>query len=864
MGRIWFTSQVEPLLNGPPADLDLSRIKNSFYNQFLSKNWKTVKFKELMKVEYRQNETVQEFCNRFAEKMVENELDLASTDPTVTFLRGVIFFQCPPSVQRILGNTTPNDYETCQALIQELIKFSGIPNDVPASTMQCSQCDKFTTCSCCKVPEKRKPTDLSFTPNPKRPTKTCSRHGPGNHDTSECLSLQKNQKATFNPSNSSRLCKFGCGQIYVVGHDCPSFKKEKTQDPSIKAIHIRDSSLSVDDVDCKDLLSFDDETETIVEETPEGYRMTIQESSPAIKTITVASQAKHDYISYPLKLNGLLVLAGVDSMASKSFVSAKLMEACEGTLIPIKGQILLAAKGATKARLGETILRVELPKNSFQHAFEVMELETPFDCIVGLDFFKKGGITVTGIPSSFDENQTPESSAKKNPELTEPGKTFVLSHDIQWTHILRDKPFTLEQCSTFLDESDTSNTKHSQYIECFEYRLVYSLDQLLRINSQITGFCNIPTAIVPIDTGEAEPIHRRQYPVPYKLRAIVDSQIQQWLDKSIVRPLTEHTPWNNALLVSPKRDLSGHTKDWRICIDPRPINLITKTSHFPLPLVRDLLKALSGSKVFSKVDLKGGFHQFRIREQDQVKTAFTWNGTQFVFQGAPFGFKHLPSIFQKVMSHLFRNCPFVKVYMDDIIVHSSSFREHVHHIALVIEILNDANLKLNPDKCFFAKESIIALGYRISSAGIHVASEKLLAMDEWTEPTTGKMIERHLGFYNFFRELIPNYSTLMAPLEKLRKAKTVIWTDAFRSIYSNVRQILASELVLTFPDFRHPFFVGTDASNKGIGGVLYQIINNKTLYISFAARAIIASEAGYSATKRELLAIVFCLSKFRN
>jgi hypothetical protein len=133
-------------------------------------------------------------------------------------------------------------------------------------------------------------------------------------------------------------------------------------------------------------------------------------------------------------------------------------------------------------------------------------------------------------------------------------------------------------------------------------------------------------------------------------------------------------------LIAPKKDTSGQVYDWRICIDRRPINLVTREANFPLPLIRDLLESLSGSKVFTKIDLKGGFHQFRVHEPDQVKTAFTWDGQQFVFLGAPFGFKHLAAIFQKTMSDLFKNCPFVKVYINDIIVHSENFGDHILHV----------------------------------------------------------------------------------------------------------------------------------------------------------------------------------------
>ena len=131
------------------------------------------------------------------------------------------------------------------------------------------------------------------------------------------------------------------------------------------------------------------------------------------------------------------------------------------------------------------------------------------------------------------------------------------------------------------------------------------------------------------------------------------------------------------------------------------------------------------------------------------------------------------------MNKLFSKYSFVKVYMDDIIIHSSTFAEHITHLRIVLEVLNSANLLINPEKCEFARVEIIILGYLISETGIRLAKDKLLAMDAWKTPSNGNMIEKHLGFFNYFRELIPLYSKLTAPLERLRKAPKVIWTKEY-------------------------------------------------------------------------------------
>jgi hypothetical protein len=207
-------------------------------------------------------------------------------------------------------------------------------------------------------------------------------------------------------------------------------------------------------------------------------------------------------------------------------------------------------------------------------------------------------------------------------------------------------------------------------------------------------------------------------------------------------------------------------------------------------------------------------------------------------------------MFQKVLTGLFADLLFVLVYIDDIVVFSKSYADHARHILKVLEVLNGANLRINESKCIWAKTEILILGYMISEAGIKVCQEKVLQIQDWSTPTSGKYIQQHLGFFNYFRETIPNYASLFHPLEKLRYAKSIVWKPEFQKIYDTAFKVLSSDLVLSYPDFNYPFCVGTDASNYGIGAVLYQVIDNKKHYISFASRAIKESESSYGATKR--------------
>ena len=183
--------------------------------------------------------------------------------------------------------------------------------------------------------------------------------------------------------------------------------------------------------------------------------------------------------------------------------------------------------------------------------------------------------------------------------------------------------------------------QYPRYLADFENFLVDSLQDLLGVNAQITGFCSDPDAVIYIPTGDHPPVSKRQYRVPHSLQEVVDKQLAKWLANRVVTELEGTTAWNNPLLVVPKRDVAGNIKDYRVCIDPRPLNLMFESVNFPLPIIKEIFEALYGSKVFTRIDLKSAFSQFMIYLKDRYKTTFTWRGTQYHFVGAPFGFKHV-------------------------------------------------------------------------------------------------------------------------------------------------------------------------------------------------------------------------------
>lgn len=214
-------------------------------------------------------------------------------------------------------------------------------------------------------------------------------------------------------------------------------------------------------------------------------------------------------------------------------------------------------------------------------------------------------------------------------------------------------------------------------------------------------------------------------------------------------------------------------------------------------------------------------------------------------------------VFQDMQEH-------VLCFGDDIIIFSKDMHTHTAHVAQAIEDLTQVNLILNPDKCHFAQKAVYLLGFCVLAERVTLDRRKVANIATWPVPQTGKDIQRFLGVVNYFREHIPNISSITAALDGFRHAGNIthLWTTAHSNAFVTLQEILKRAPLVRYPDLRHPFSVATDASNVGIGAVLYQVINGETHHIAFMARGLSKSERNYSTTKRELLAIVYALDKF--
>ena len=246
-----------------------------------------------------------------------------------------------------------------------------------------------------------------------------------------------------------------------------------------------------------------------------------------------------------------------------------------------------------------------------------------------------------------------------------------------------------------------------------------------------------------------------------------------------------------------------------------------------------------------------------------------YKGKRYIFLAAPFGLRNIPVQFQELMDTLFANCEeFSMIYIDDIAVHSATWEEHAQHLITIINRLTDANLRMNIDKCHFGRTEIELLGFQKSRLGVRISDGKIHQIARCPSPKTGAALAHWLGWMNFLRDHIPIYSHISAcltPLQKIPRLSTV-WLPIHQLAWETLRALITNSTILSAPNFNMPFLVATDASLVGIGAMLVQIPDpdkpKVRHYIAFAARTLSASERKYSATRRELLAIVFSLKKF--
>ncbi|GAU25735.1 hypothetical protein TSUD_216660 [Trifolium subterraneum] len=357
---------------------------------------------------------------------------------------------------------------------------------------------------------------------------------------------------------------------------------------------------------------------------------------------------------------------------------------------------------------------------------------------------------------------------------------------------------------------------------------------------------------IPLKEG-AEPFNLRPYRFSLIQKDIIDKLVQDMLDQGIV----QHS---NSLFASPTILVRKKDGSWRLCIDFRRLNDLTIKDRFPIPLIEDLMDELSGSVVFSKLDMKSGYHQLRMAPGEEHKTAFKTHSGHFEYLVMPFGLTNAPASFQSLMNQVFSSFlrKFVIIFFDVLLIYSKSMEDHIVHLQLIFQTIRDHNLFLNKSKCSFALPKVEYLGHFITKEGVSTDPAKVQAVNSWPPPQNLKQLRGFLGLAGYYRRFVKDFGKLAKPLTDLLKKDSFVWSESATQAFLQLKQALTSAPVLCLPDFSKPFVVETDASGKGIGAVLMQE-HHPVAYIS---KSLGPKQQAMSIYERELLAIVYAVQKW--
>ncbi|CAN6252738.1 unnamed protein product [Urochloa humidicola] len=360
---------------------------------------------------------------------------------------------------------------------------------------------------------------------------------------------------------------------------------------------------------------------------------------------------------------------------------------------------------------------------------------------------------------------------------------------------------------------------------------------------------------IPLIPG-AQPMNVRPYRYSLLQKTEIEKQIKDMLKRRVIQHGT--SPFASPVLLVKKKDGT-----WRFCIDYRHLNAITVKNKHPMPVVDELLDELSGAKWFTKLDFSSGYHQIRLASGEEPKTAFKTHSGLYEFRVMPFGLTNAPASFQSIMNKIFqpllRKC--VLVFMDDILIYSSTMEQHVLHLRQVFDILRQHQFLVELSKCTFGQQQLEYLGHLISNNGVATEPSKIAAVSSWPTPANVKELRGFLGLTGYYKRFIKHYGIISRPLTQLLKKGTqFLWTPDTQQAFELLKQALVEAPVLAVPDFTKQFVVETDASDLGFGAVLMQGGHP----VSYLNKSVSPKNIALSTYEKECMAVLLAIEKWRS
>ena len=623
-------------------------------------------------------------------------------------------------------------------------------------------------------------------------------------------------------------------------------------------------------------------------------------------------------------IEGISFLAHLDSQASHSFLDVRLVKNRGWKTLPAMGEIVFAEDSAKRPRIGTTvpltihfpqleILRMQLSDNAAEryttHCFELMELSsTNQQCLVlvGRDlldrYFKSQDERALVLPltTSHGARSTGRKLAgslrhqcsltAKAVALLTAESTKVATQDLtddplgQIGAVVGDHDDSADQLADLTENMLADNPNQAsvatpaaleaEYGKKREKILVWEpLRKALEYNKTIRGFCSAPESVLKLKLKPEAKLKRQfQYPLALAAVKLAQPTFQRFKDDGRIELAPPGCPYNNPIVLAQKKDEHGKYTDVRFCFDGRHVNanLEYEDVHAIPDIRRSIADTFADCIIFGQIDLKDAYLQMLLDPESRNFCAFMWDGRQWRFVGCPFGLKPLSGHFQRFMSNAFCDLPFAFPYLDNICFGSKTWEEHAQHALIIIERLNKLNLHIKHTTVMIGHASMRALGHVVGFGGVSIDPDKLAAVAGWEQPKTGKDMQRFLGFVGFIAPHIRHYAELTARMNAIKSddAKSPIdWTIEMLEDFKTLKLAIMHAPTLAYPNTAKRFCIATDASNVGVGGVLFQSedsnpqITTKNI-IAFTSHKLSSTQRRYPAYKKELFAIVFCLRKF--
>ena len=360
-----------------------------------------------------------------------------------------------------------------------------------------------------------------------------------------------------------------------------------------------------------------------------------------------------------------------------------------------------------------------------------------------------------------------------------------------------------------------------------------------------------------VDVGDSAPIKQHPYRVSPMKKELLDKEVQYMLENDIIEE--SQSNWSSPCILVPK-----HDGGFRFCTDFRKVNDKTKSDSFPIPRIADCIDQIGNAKFVSTFDMLKGYWQVPLTQRAREISAFVTPSGLYQYKVMPFGMKNAPATFQRMVNKLVRDIDGCEGYIDDVVIFSDNWSDHIRQIERFFQIMLEAKLTINLMKSEFGKATVKYLGHIVGQGQVRPLDAKIQTIVKYPIPTSRKELARFLGMAGYYRNFCLNFSDIAAPLTNLLSKKVkFVWTDDCQLAFDKVKLLLQKSPVLKSPDYEKPFKLIIDSSDVGTGSVLVQEASDGLDHpVSYFSKKFLKYQKNYSVVEKETLGLVLALEHF--